>query len=133
MSQQNVALVIRFEESWASRDLDGAQECVHPEFAFDWSNSIGPFVGVYEGRDGLARFWEDLHDTWDDFAPEAEEIIECGADQVITVDVVRGRGRGSGIPMEAHGVMLWTLRDGKIVRLKMFQNKDDALEALAAG
>jgi ketosteroid isomerase-like protein len=130
MSEENKALVLQFEGSWAKQDLEAVQECIHPAFEFDWSNSIGPFVGVYKGRDGLTRFWKDLHDTWDDFAPEAEEVIDCGADQVITVDVVRGRGKGSGIPMHARGVMLWTLRDGKIARVKMFQTKDEALEAV---
>jgi ketosteroid isomerase-like protein len=130
MSQQNVELVLRFEDSWARSDLGAAQECVSAEFEFDWSESIGPFVGIYHGRDGLAQFWEELHDTWENFAPEAEEIIPCGGGQVITLDVVRGRGRGSGIPMQAHGVMLWTLRDGKIARVKMFQTKDEALAAV---
>jgi ketosteroid isomerase-like protein len=31
--------------------------------------------------------------------------------------------------MEARGAMLWTTREGKIVRGKMFQTKDEALEA----
>jgi ketosteroid isomerase-like protein len=130
MSQENTALVRRFEDCWARGDLHGAQECVHPDFEFDWSNSIGPFVGIYEGHNGLERFWEELHDTWDNFAPLAEEVISCGPDQLITVDVVRGRGKGSGIEMQARGVMLWTLRGNKILRVKMFQKKDDALEAV---
>src|SRR6476661_3421398 len=50
MSHDNVALVRRFEKSWATRDLDGALECVHADFEFDWSDSIGPFVGTYRGR-----------------------------------------------------------------------------------
>ena len=130
MSEEMTAVVRRFEDCWARGDLHGAQECVHPDFEFDWSNSIGPFAGIYKGHDGLARFWDELLETWDNFAPTAEEFISCGPDQLITVDVVRGRGRGSGIEMQARGVMLWTLRDGKILRTKMFQNKDDALEAV---
>ena len=48
----------------------------------------------------------------------------------ITLDVVRARGKGSGIDMEAHGAMLWTLREARSARIKMFQNKDEALKAV---
>ena len=129
MSQDNVALVQRFEDSWTRRDLDAALECVHTDFEFDWSESIGPFVGTYRGHDGLARFWTDLLEAWEHFSPTTVEVIECGADGLITLDVVRARGKGSGIDMEARGAMLWTMQGGKIVRVKMFQTKQEAFEA----
>ena len=129
MSQENVALVQRFEESWTRRDLSAALECVHTDFEFDWSESRGPFVGIYRGHDGLARFWAELLDAWEYFSPTMEEVIECGPDGLITLDVVRGKGKESGIDMEARGAMLWTLRQGKVVRVKMFQTREEALEA----
>jgi ketosteroid isomerase-like protein len=129
MSQENVELVRRFEKSWARRDLDGALECVHDDLEFDWSDSMGPFMGTYKGRDGLTRFWTDMLEAWEQFSPEIEDVFECGPERLITLDVVRARGKGSGIDMEARGAMLWTVHDGKIVRVKMFQTKDAALEA----
>jgi ketosteroid isomerase-like protein len=130
MAQANRELVRQFENGWAGGDLDAVQKCVSADFEFDWTNSIGPFVGVYEGHDGLARFWKELQETWDDFAPHALETIECGPDQLITVNLVSGRGKGSGIPVQARGVMLWTIRDGQIARVKLFQTKEDALGAV---
>ncbi len=130
MSQQNFALVRRFEDAFTRRDLDAALSCVHADFEFDWSNSMGPFVGTYRGHEGLRRFWSELLEVWEEFSPQAEEHVECSNDTLITLDVVRGRGKGSGIDMEAHGAMLWTLREGKISRVKMFQTRDDALEAV---
>jgi ketosteroid isomerase-like protein len=129
MSQENVELVRRFEESWARRDLDGALECVHDELEFDWSDSMGPFVGTYRGRDGFTRFWTDMLEAWETFSPEMVEVFECGPDRLITLDVVRARGKGSGVDTEARGAMLWTVEESKIVRAKMFQTKQEALEA----
>jgi ketosteroid isomerase-like protein len=129
MSQENVELVRRFEESWAKSDLDAALECVHAEMEFDWSNSMGPFAGTYRGRDGLARFWNEMLDAWEHFSPQAVEIIDIGPNGLITLDIVRGRGKGSGVDTEAQGAMLWTFRGRKIVRAKMFQTKEEALEA----
>ncbi len=130
MSQANVEIVRRFEDSWARRDLDAALKCVDADFEFDWSNSMGPFVGTYRGHDGLARFWTELLDAWEEFAPEIEEVIECPPARLITLDVVRARGKGSGIDMESRGAMLWTVQEGKIVRVKMFQTRQEALEAV---
>jgi ketosteroid isomerase-like protein len=129
MSQQNVELVRRFEDGWAAGDLDATLECVHDEVVVDWSDSIGPFAGTYRGRDGVIRFWKELGDAFEEFKPEALEFIEVGSDRVITLDVVRGRGRGSGIEIEAQGAMLWNFRDGKIAHAKMFQTKEEALQA----
>ena len=130
MSQENVELVRRFEDSFARRDLAAALRCVDRDFEFDWSNSMGPFVGTYRGHEGLTRFWTELLDAWEEFAPTAEEIIECPPARLITLDVVRARGKGSGIDMEARGAMLWTVQEGKILRVKMFQTKQEALEAV---
>jgi ketosteroid isomerase-like protein len=68
-------------------------------------------------------------EAWEQFSPEMEEVVECGPETLITIDVVRARGRGSGIDMEARGAMLWTVQEGKIARVKMFQTKSDALGA----
>jgi ketosteroid isomerase-like protein len=129
MPQENVEIVRRFEESWTKQDLDAALECVDAGMEFDWSDSMGPFRGTYKGYDGLAQFWTQMLDAWEHFSPQMEEAIDCGPERLITVDVVRARGKGSGIATEARGAMLWTLRDGKIVRAKMFQTKEEALKA----
>ena len=129
MSQQNVELVQRFEDSWTRRDLESALECVDAEMEFDWSASMSPFKGTYKGHDGLTRFWTEMLDAFEHFSPEMVEVIECGPEELITVDVVRGRGKGSGIEIEARGAMLWTMREGKIIRGKMFQTKEEAIGA----
>jgi ketosteroid isomerase-like protein len=130
MSEENVEIVRRFEECWSRQDLDAALQCVHSEMEFDWSDSMGPFRGTYKGHEGLAEFWTQMLEAWERFSPEMEEAIECGAEHLITVDVVRAEGKGSGIAIEARGAMHWTVRDGKIVRAKMFQTREEALEAL---
>jgi ketosteroid isomerase-like protein len=84
----------------------------------------------YKGHSELLRAWTEILDAWDEFSPQIDEVIECGPERLITPTTVRGRGKGSGIEIEAHGAVLWTLRDGKVARGKLFQSKDDALEAV---
>jgi ketosteroid isomerase-like protein len=133
MVPEDIALVRRFHERVTSGDVDGALDTFHPQARFDWSESISPFRDVYVGHAGLRRFLRETDETWENFSPRIEEVIECGEDQLLTPTTVSGRARASGIEMEAHGAVLWTVRDGLIVEGKLFQNKADALDAAGRG
>ena len=62
----------------------------------------------YRGHDGMTE-----HAAIGDargmgqFCPEVAEVIECAPETLITLDIVRARGKGSGIDMEARAAMLW--------------------------
>jgi ketosteroid isomerase-like protein len=124
-------LVRRFHEGWSAEDLDLVLECVHPQMEFDWSESMAPFKGIYRAHDGMRRYWDDLREAFDWFRPEIEEVIDCGDGRLVTPTTVRGRARASGIELEARGAVLWVVRDGKILRGKLFQTTEQALEAAA--
>jgi ketosteroid isomerase-like protein len=131
MSSEKEDLVRRFtDEAWGNRDLSVAMAYAHPEIEIDWSTSMGPLKDIYYGHDGLAQFWESLWDAWDEFVPQIEESIECGNDRLITVNLTRARGKASGVEVSSRGAFLWTFRDGKIAGTKLFQSRDEALEAV---
>jgi ketosteroid isomerase-like protein len=131
MSSEKEDLVRRFtDEAWGNRDLSVAMACAHPEIEIDWSTSIGPFKDIYKGHEGLAQFWESLWDAWDEFAPRIEESIECGHDRLITANLIRARGKASGVEVSSRGAVLWMFRDGKIAGARLFQSRDEALEAV---
>ena len=68
----NAALARRFNQSWSRGDLDDVLECADPDMEFDWSDSRGPYGGVYTGHAGLRRFWTELWDAWDEFSIEID-------------------------------------------------------------
>ncbi len=129
MADEIVALVQRFSECWTARDLGGALECTHLEIELDWSASIGPLNGTYRGREGVTRFWTEMLETWDYFQVHVEETVDCGPDSIVTANLVRARGTGSGIDVEARGAMLWEVREGKILLGRLFQSTEAALAA----
>jgi hypothetical protein len=51
------------------------------------------------------------------------------AGRLITVNRVRVRDRGSGIKVIATGAQLWTIKESKAARMKLYQSKTEALEA----
>lgn len=115
------------------RDFDAAAELIADDAAFDWSNSRAPYGGVYRGHGELRAMWMLWLEAWEEWETEVVEAIEVEAGTVLTVTRVRARGRGSGVPVEARGASLWTVRDGKIVTAKLFQSKPEALAAIGLG
>jgi hypothetical protein len=77
----------------------------------------------------MRRFWHETEEIWVNFAPQIDEVIECDGGRLLTPTTVSGRARASGIELEAHGALLWTVHDGLIVEGKLFQTKADALDA----
>ena len=57
-----------------------------------------------------------------------EEIIDAG-DRVVLSAHHRGRGRGSGIKVDARLYEVYTLRRGKVIRVDEYTDRAAALEA----
>jgi ketosteroid isomerase-like protein len=129
MPPEDVELVERFHDSVARGDTEGAVGCFHQEVRFDWTESISPFRDLYVGHDGIRRFLQESQEAFEGFTPQIEEVIDCGDGRLLTPTTVSGRARG-GIEVEAHGAMLWTVRDGQILEGKLFQTTADALRSL---
>ena len=130
MSQENVEVVRRFYESWSKQDLAGVLDCAHAEFQFDWSASQAPFGGIYVGHEGFKQFWTEHNDGWEEFGLRIAEVVECAQDRLITVTLVSGQGKGSGVRITGTGAVLWRLRENRVLSAKLFQTKEEALEAV---
>ena len=119
MSQENVELVRRFV-----RDEHG-EWLTYLDSAVVWNTANdGSARGVEEVEAAMTR-WES---TWDDYDVIPEEFIDLG-DRVLATLRVVGRGRASGIAVDALFHQVFTLRDNKIVRMDEFINRSEALEA----
>jgi ketosteroid isomerase-like protein len=78
-----------------------------------------------EGFDRLARQWEE---AFDGFRFEAERFFDAG-DQVLVFARTFGTGKQSGAAVEIPTAHLYTLRDGRATRLKIFLDRTQALKA----
>lgn len=98
-----------------------------PEVRIDMTRRVlNP--AVYEGHEGLRRLGEDVGDVWAEFRVEPERFIDAG-DRVIVVETRYGRGIGSGVEVETRSGVIWTLRDGKVIRWETDLAPEEALEA----
>jgi ketosteroid isomerase-like protein len=128
MSKRNVEAVRRGIEAFNRRDLDGFLREMHPDAELDWSRSRGLRSGIYRGKAEIKRFWEELFDHFEEIKVRPERFIEAG-EHVVVPDRSFARGR-AGIRVEAANTMVFTLRDGKLVRQQLFQETEEALEAV---
>ena len=114
-------------DAWNRRDYSAALEPVAAEIRVE-SALGGGLDGTYEGIPGLqkwlARFWG----SFVDFRTEIEECFPV-EDEVVFEAHHYGRGKASGIEVEMRNWQVCTVRDGKVVRYRVFPAKAEALEA----
>jgi ketosteroid isomerase-like protein len=125
MSQENVNAVRRGYEHLRQTGefpwelIDPAVEVHDPP--------IGPDSQVYLGHQGMRTALANVQQSFDEVRFEAEDFLEAG-DDVVAFVRMRGRGKGSGIEVEARIAHLWTMRGGKGVRVRVLE-REAALEA----
>ena len=127
MSQENVEIVKAAIDAYNREDWDALFDAAAPGFELDFSRSDGPQAGVF-GLDQMRRRLEEFFETWESARLEAHEFIEAG-DLVVVPGTQHVKGRG-GIEVVARGVYVWTIRNGAIERVTMYQERQDALEAV---
>jgi ketosteroid isomerase-like protein len=139
MSEENVAIVRqiyeafprafglvraeRFEEWEAMPEW----ELYDPEVVLEEVAEL-PDTDTYEGIEGIRRWTRAGAETFDDVRWEPRAISSHGPHVLVDVHG-RFRGAGSGVKTELDVTHLWTLRDGRIVRLTGFLDRGKALEA----
>jgi ketosteroid isomerase-like protein len=123
MSEENVEIVRRFLCAGEEEALTYAD----PEIVWNPIEEL-PTQGHGAVRASLARWKAE----WDDYEVLPEGFVD-GGDRVIATVRLRGRGRVSGVEIDALFYDLYTLRDGKIVRMDQFTDRAQALEAVETG
>jgi ketosteroid isomerase-like protein len=127
-----VEVVRRVFEAEARRDAATALALYDPEVEFDTSRgTFGDLAGgrLYYGHEGLRTWFRDWYEAWENVQEDVEELIDAG-DDVISVVTIRGRGRASGLEVElTHQPAVWTIQNGRIVRVMWLRTREEALEA----
>lgn len=86
------------------------------------------------GHEGVRTYWRRWFAAWEDLEFEVEDVLDAGDDVVVLIQNQRQRGRHSGIWTELPPwAMVFTLRDGKLVRWRTYPEHQSALEAAGLG
>ena len=104
-------------------DVEAALENYDPAVEF-----VTLLMGDHQGKPALRHFAEENLKTLSGYKLEPEEMIDLG-DKVIAVVRMAGAGRVSGIALGDKIALLFTLKNGLVVRQQTLRSREDALEA----
>jgi len=103
MSQENVEVVRRF----LLLEVDEALTYVDPDIVWNPAEE-----SATQGHDAVRASLVRWKSEWDDYELLPEEFEHMG-DRVVAAVRLRGRGRGSGVEVDARFYEVYTLRQGK--------------------
>jgi ketosteroid isomerase-like protein len=129
MSQENIEIARTAFEALKRGGFDEALVYVDPEIEFEPPNETLERPSNFKGHEALRERWKLLLEPFEDARLEPIEFIDGGDETVIVVFRVRVRGRASKVPVEAEPAYVLAIRGGKILRLRAYLQRDQALKA----
>jgi ketosteroid isomerase-like protein len=127
MSQANVELVRAIYDRFRAGDDRGGLALIDPEIELHDRPEI-PDPQVYRGHEGVLTSLDVSRAEFTGLDVVPEEFLDAG-DRVVVVFRFQGTGRESGVPIDERLCHLWTIRDGKAVRVEVVSGREEALRA----
>jgi len=103
-----------------ARDRGAIRELTAPDIV------AATTVEAFYGPEALLAWLDDGDDAFDDFTVELLDVEELDG-HVVASTRQRGRGKASGAEVDDRITHVWTLRDGRAIRLQSFAHRDDAV------
>jgi ketosteroid isomerase-like protein len=128
MSEENVEVVRRAVTALNERDVDGYLACCTQDVQL--FPPTAQIEGAYEGPSGVRRFLADVQDAGPDFRLEVERLESFAPGLVLASVRATASGRTTGIDTDLQITNVYELDNGKIRRVRVFRDRDEALEAV---
>ena len=127
MSRENLQIVRSIYGDW-ERGNFRSTDWADPNIEWVWAD--GPTPGSRTGIAAMQATWRDFLSAWDDVRAEAAEYRALDDERVLVVFRRGGRGKTSGLDldhMQSKGATLFELRGGKVTRLVVYHDGQQAL------
>ncbi len=132
MSQENVEILRGGYEALGEGNVDAVLQICDPDIEIQLPEG-GINTGTRRGHHALGELLNSYIEAFESFRLEPEKFFETG-DQVVVFVRAVARGRGSGLEVNtATNAHLWTLHNGKAVRVEVFPDGGNRAALEAAG
>ena len=127
MSEANLQTMRRAAEAMIRGDAATALDALDPEV--EWHATVGGIDEgrVYRGPEEVAKAFADYFETWERIELRAEDYLDAGGEDVVVLWHEVAKGRESGAVVETDTATVNTIRNGKIVRVRSYMNRAQAL------
>jgi ketosteroid isomerase-like protein len=126
----SIDVVRRAYEAFKAGDAEALIAVSDPDIQF--GTSAAAPGGTFHGHPGIRRYLKEIEiafgDRWD---AEIERIAEVGGDRVIVIARIFGQGK-AGEPLALHLAHIWELKDGKLLRGRVYLDPHEAVDAVEA-
>jgi ketosteroid isomerase-like protein len=137
MSQENVEVVlvanavlepdlVRWLQDDAVWNVFAAH--LHPDFEHVSVNRVEDRV-VHHNAEAFRRGWSLWVAPWESYWQEIEEVLDRG-ERVLLLVTHHASTSGTEHEIVMKGASLWTVRDGKILRMESYTDPAEALKAV---
>jgi ketosteroid isomerase-like protein len=126
VSRENVEIIRRSQEHFM-RTGDFAWDLMDP--AIEIHDHDLPDVGVYHGHAGLSEWTAHWGSAWENWAMESPEYVDAG-ERVVMLFTMRTRGQGSGVELDRHDAIIFSLADARITLIDYYNDQSQALESV---
>ncbi len=129
MSEDNVAIARRSAAAFNRGDMETWLSDVDPEI--EWHGVADePDPGPFRGHDGVLKMLARWTEAFPDLQAEVEDYIDAG-EYVVVPMRLRGHTAGSDADLVVEDVLVQRYRDGKLVEVREYRTREEALKAAA--
>ena len=126
MSEENVAVVRQAMATFAHTRDFGPLLAADAELV----NAPGtPFTVRSLGANGLREWLRNVDEAFAEWEPRIDDVIEAPGNRVVVLSHFQGRGREMGIETEMELNVVYTVAQGRIVRIEGYLTRAETLEA----
>ncbi len=135
MSEQNAELVregvAALNEAYRTGDVQAWRRQVEKAFDPDVVLGAGEAFteGEWHGHEGAVGFVANQMEVLEDMSIQVDEFTDVDENRILVAITFGGRARHTGLQVELHPFHVFSLRDGKVLRWQIFQDRGQALEA----
>ena len=127
MARDKVDVARRAVDAYNRRNLDSVfAELATPDF--EWYPALIRALdgGGVRGREGVERFVVDTEENWEELQIVAEEFRDL-SDRVLVLGRMKGRAKGSGVPVDQPFVNILDFRGDRIWRSRVYLDHAEGL------
>jgi ketosteroid isomerase-like protein len=132
MSHANANVVRAVVEAQQRRDWKAFRRLYDPGIEWEDSSGLWGDWGTRRGFDEVRDAWVTWFEAFEQVDFEIEDLLEAG-ENVVAFIRASGRGRESGLVIEQRLPSVWTVRGGRVVRVRGYREDADALDAAGLG
>jgi ketosteroid isomerase-like protein len=128
MSAETVEIVKAVFAAWKDRDREAALALIDPDIEVDVGGWVAILGSSGRGRDALDRTVGGWLDSWAAIEFFPDHFIDAGDDVIVWL-TMRARGRGSGVPTDMRGAVVYTVHDGRVTAMRGYTSLAEAAAA----